>query len=95
MLGSCLQAQHSITKCHELVTAHGMDPKLGSSLLSHLFSLCIIFVPAFLLDRNNFGSKILKVGWCSHLSMKSCLTTGGGLFKFKTKSLLIQEFWNF
>jgi hypothetical protein len=39
-----------------------MDPKLNLSLVSLSFKLCSIFVPAFLLDRNNAGSKISKVG---------------------------------
>lgn len=37
--------------------AFGMDPKLGQALVGHSFCLCFIFVPAFLLDRNNFGLK--------------------------------------
>jgi hypothetical protein len=60
MLGSCLQAQHGLWG---FVPAHGMDPKLGWSLEGLSFSLCSIFVSAFLLDMNNSGSKFLKVGW--------------------------------
>jgi hypothetical protein len=35
---------------------------LGRSLGGLSFSLCPIFVPAFPLDRNNSGLKILKIG---------------------------------
>lgn len=37
-----------------------MNPKLGWSLDGLSFFLCFVVVPAFLLDRNNLGSKILK-----------------------------------
>ena len=51
--------------------------------VDHSLSLCSIFVPAFLLDRANFESKVLWVGWCSSVSTgRFCQTTGGGLFKF-------------
>jgi hypothetical protein len=43
-----------------LVPAHGIDPKLGQSLDDFSFSLCFIFVPAFLFDRDNSGSKFLR-----------------------------------
>jgi hypothetical protein len=37
---------------------------MGQSLGGLSFSLCSIFGPAFPLDRNNSGSKILKIrGW--------------------------------
>jgi hypothetical protein len=36
--------------------------QLGLSLDGLSFNLCSIFVSTFLLDRNNSGSKILKVG---------------------------------
>jgi len=39
-----------------------MNPKLGRSLSSFSFSLCSIFVPVLLLDMNNSGSRILKMG---------------------------------
>ena len=48
---------------------YGMDPKFGQSLTGHLFSLCSIFVDAFLLDRNNFGLKILRVDLRPYPSM--------------------------
>ena len=41
---------------------HGMVPNLGWPLGGLSFSLCSIFVPAFPLDRNNSGLKILKIG---------------------------------
>jgi hypothetical protein len=43
-----------------------MGLKLGHLLVVHSFSLCSIFVPIFLLDRTNFGSKVLWVGWCPY-----------------------------
>lgn len=42
---------------------HGMGLRLGMSLVVHFFSLCSIFIPAFLLDRNSSRLKFLKVGW--------------------------------
>ena len=39
--------------------AHGMGIKLGQLLVGHSLSLCSIFVPAFLLDRANFWSKVI------------------------------------
>jgi hypothetical protein len=41
------------------VFADGMDLKVGRSLDSLFFNLCSIFVPAFSLDRNNSGLKVL------------------------------------
>jgi hypothetical protein len=83
MLGSCLQAQHSISNSvRVLMPVHGMDSKSDQSLVGHSFNLCSIFVPAFLLDRSNFGSKMLKMGWCPHPSTGGCyLTTEVGLFR--------------
>ena len=46
--------------CQGLVPAQEMDSKLGWSLDSLSFSLCSIFVAAFLLDRNNSGLKFLR-----------------------------------
>jgi hypothetical protein len=45
-----------------------MDTKLGRSLDGLSFSLCSIFASAFLLDRNNSGSKFLKKSEWPHLS---------------------------
>ena len=39
-----------------------MDPKLGWSLGGLSFHLCSNFVPAFPLDRNDSGLKILEMG---------------------------------
>jgi hypothetical protein len=41
---------------------HGVDSKMSRSLGGLSFSFCSISVPTFLLDRNNSGSKILKMG---------------------------------
>ena len=51
-----------------MVPVDGMDPKLGRSLMCYSFSVCFIFVPAFLLNRNISGPKILHVDWCPHPS---------------------------
>ena len=60
-----------------------MGVKLVLLFVDHSLSLCSIFVPAFLLDRANFESKVLWVVWGSSVSTgRSCQTTGGGLFKF-------------
>jgi hypothetical protein len=48
----------------ELVLAHGM----GLILVSHFLHFFSIFVPAFLVDRKQFGSKVVWVGWCSYPS---------------------------
>ena len=57
--------------------------KLCQLLVRHSFSLCSIFVPAFLLYRTNCGSKVLWVGWYPNLSIGSFyLTPGGGFFRF-------------
>ena len=39
-----------------------MDSKVGRSLNGLSFSFCSIFVPAFSLEWNNSGSKILQMG---------------------------------
>ena len=40
-------------------------------------------VPAFPIDRLNFGLKVLWVGWCLlSLHWGSSLDTGGGFFRF-------------
>ena len=46
-----------------VLSANGLHPKLGWPLVSLSCSLCSIFVPAFLLGRNNSWSKILKAVW--------------------------------
>jgi hypothetical protein len=51
-----------------------MGPKLGQSTGSISYRLASIFVPVFGLYRNNYGSKILKMGgWHS-------ATTGGHVY---------------
>ena len=47
---------------------HRVSFKLGCLLVGHSFSLCSIFVPVLLLDRTNFGSEVLWVGWCPYCS---------------------------
>ena len=52
-------------------------------MVSHSFSLCSSLVPAFLLQRNNFGLKTLKVGWGNpSLHWETFLTTGSSVFMF-------------
>jgi hypothetical protein len=66
-----------------LVLAHDMDLKLGWLLVSHSLSLCSIFVPVFLLNRTNFGLKVLLMGWYLHpYTGGPCQATGDGLFRF-------------
>jgi hypothetical protein len=62
MLNFCLKAQKISSSDQCLVHIHAMDPKLGQSLDDLSFSLCYSFVPVFLLDMNNSGSKLWKVG---------------------------------
>ena len=57
-----------------------MDPKLGQSLDGLSFSLCFISVPEVPLDRNNSGSKILKVSEWPHPS------SGGPVYLLKVVS---------
>lgn len=59
---------------------HGINPELGQSLIGHSFILCSIFIPAFLLDGNNFGSKNLKLCWYPHFS------TGGPVYLLQVVS---------
>ena len=71
MLDYCLQSEHIISyECQSLVPAHGMVSKLSQSLFDSSFNLFSIFVPEFHLDKNNSGSKFLKVCWCPHSSTK-------------------------
>jgi len=37
---------------------HDLDLMLDRALVGHCFRLCIIFLPEFVLDRNNFWSKV-------------------------------------
>jgi len=50
---------------------HVMDFNLDWSLDGLSFILCSIVVPEFLLYRTKFVSRVLKVGWCSHLFTES------------------------
>ena len=45
-----------------------MSVKLGLLLVGHSLSLCSIFVSAFLVDRTNFGLKVLWLCWCLYSS---------------------------
>jgi hypothetical protein len=57
------------------VLTRGMDLKLGQSLAGCYVNLCFILIPAFLVDRINFGLKVLWVGWCFYHSdeVSACL----------------------
>jgi hypothetical protein len=55
-----------------------MSFKLGQLLLGHSLSLCSIFVPAFLVDRINFGSESFMGVLSLYLCWGSCLATGDG-----------------
>jgi hypothetical protein len=51
------------------IGAHdGIDPSLGWSLNNISFSSCSTIVPAFLLDKTNSVSKLLKVVWANYPS---------------------------
>jgi hypothetical protein len=68
-LGSCLHTQHGISNSGRVwCVPMGLIPSRAWHCFIHSSSLCSIFVPAFLSDRNNFGLKFLKVSWCSYLS---------------------------
>ena len=45
---------------------YGMSFELGWLLVGHFFSLCS--VPTSILDKANFGSKVLWVGWYPYAS---------------------------
>lgn len=51
-----------------------MGPKVGWSLDDLSFSLCSMFLPAFPLNKNNYGSKNLKMGGY-HLYLQEVLST--------------------
>jgi hypothetical protein len=54
MLDSSLEAQHSINNSLRVwCPPHGVDLKFGRSLDDLSFTLCYIFVPVFLLQRDN------------------------------------------
>ena len=58
-----------------------MDPKVEQSLHGLSFTLCPIVVPAFSLDRDNSGLKILD-GWvvpffhCGHVYLLEVVSSG-------------------
>lgn len=64
-----------------------MNFKLDYLVVEHSFSFFSFFVPAFLWDRKNWGSKDLRVGWPLSLLWGSCLTLGCGLFSFHVLSV--------
>jgi hypothetical protein len=70
LLGSCV-CEHNIT----LVRVSGIGPhpwdgsQVGLATARHSFSLWSSFVPVFLLNRSDFGSKVLERSWCSHASI--------------------------
>jgi hypothetical protein len=43
--------------------------KLGHSLIAPFLNFCSIFIPAHLIDRTNFGLKVLCVVWCPYPSI--------------------------
>ena len=61
VLGSCLQAKQSIINRVKALFSRGMGLKLGQSLVRYFPSLCSIFIPAYLVGKTNFESKVLWV----------------------------------
>ena len=79
MLGSHLQAQHTISN-----SVRDWCPVMGQipSWVSHLLSLLHI-CPWTSFRHEQFGAKSFVGGLMSpSLHCRSCLTTGGGLFRF-------------
>jgi hypothetical protein len=58
-------------QCLGLVLVHGMDLKLGQSLVGHSLNLCSILISVLLVGRTNLGMKVLWVGWCPYASTGS------------------------
>jgi len=65
------------------VLAHKRGLKLGQLLMGHSLSLFSIPVPAFLVDRMQFGFKVLFLVAVSIVSLHSCLAKGGFVFRFQ------------
>jgi hypothetical protein len=62
MSASCLHEHYGFNNSGMIfLCAHGMDSKLDWSPGSLSLSLNFIFVPAFLLDKNNSGLKVFKM----------------------------------
>ena len=67
--------------------AHGMGFKFGHLFVGHSLSLCSNPLPTFLVDRINFGLKVLWMGcnlfhFAEQVEGGSCMTTGSRLFRF-------------
>ena len=60
--------------------AHDVGLQVGSVIgWPFLQCLSILF---FFVDRTNFGSKVLWVGWCLYSSVGVLLALGGGFLRF-------------
>lgn len=80
--GSRQQAnKHFLESAIVLVSADGMDPKVGHSLDSLSFSLCSIFCLCFSIGQEHFWVKNFEVSGWPHPSNGS-LFTGGGFYRF-------------
>jgi hypothetical protein len=86
-----LRGQHALLCKHKgvslivlgtgLLLTHGVGLKLGLLLIPLVSVLSLM--PASLVDRINFGLKVLCVGWGSLiLYWGACLASGGDLFRF-------------
>lgn len=73
--------------------SRGMDPKLARSLDGLSFSLCSPFILSFLLDRNNSGSKLLKVVWWPHLLSFPTLEALASFWLFSEKVTIKFSNW--
>ena len=64
---------------------HGMDPKLGLSLVTGcpFFQSLLHFCPCISFRQEQFWVKIFEDGWLGpSLNWGPCLSTGGDLFLF-------------
>ena len=74
----------SIAEYQGFMLVHGMGLKLCQLLVGYSFSLCSIFVMAFILDRTNFGWNFLQVIWCPYpFHLGFCLSLVGGWWPLK------------
>jgi hypothetical protein len=69
MLDSCSKHNRVSLRVSGIGAFCGMGLKLGQLLVGHSLSLCSIPVSAFLVDRINFGLKVLWVGWYIYSSI--------------------------
>ena len=57
--------------CQAWAPSHGMGLKLEQSWADRSLKFCSIFTPAYFVDRIDYRSKILWLGWCPNPSIVS------------------------